>query len=117
MLIDGDLESFEAGEGELRHKFAHSGRDELEVGLPVRSREGFGGGGEGLGGGREGDPLGAVEALELDFGPVGDAVKDAAVRPGEGERDVAEGLAGASGDGGGTGGGAGDGRAAEGGRE
>ncbi len=102
----GDLEGFEAGKGERRDELTHGGGDELEVGLPVGGGEGFGGGGEGFGRGREGDPLGAVEALELDVGPVGDAVEDAAVGPGEGEGDGAERDAAC--DGGGAGGGAGE---------
>lgn len=110
----GDLEGFEAGEGELRDKFAHGGGHEFEVGLPVGGGEGFRGRGEGIGGGREGDPLGAVEALELDVGPVGDTVEDTTVRPGEGEWHEAEGLARAAGDGGRTGSGAGEGGAAKG---
>ena len=103
----GDLERLEAGEGEVGDEFANGCRNEFEVGLPVGGGERFGGGGEGLGARSERDPFGAVEALELDFGPVGHAVKDAAVRPGEGEGNGAEHAASAAGDGGGAGGGAG----------
>ena len=103
----GDLERFEAGEGKLRHELADGRGDEFEVGLPVGGGESFGGGGEGFGGGGHRDPLGAVEALELDIGPVGDAVEDAAVRPRESEGHGAEYAAGAAGDGGGAGGGSG----------
>ena len=103
----GDLECLEAGEGELGDEFADGGRNEFEVGLPIGGGERLGGGGEGLGARGERDPFGAVEALELDLGPVGDAVKDAAMRPREGEGNGAEHAAGAAGDGGGAAGGAG----------
>lgn len=103
----GDLERFEAGKGEVGDEFANGGGNEFEVGLPVGGSESLGGGGEGFGARSERDPFGAVEALEPDFGPVGHAVKDAAVRPGEGEGNGAEHAAGAAGDGGGAGGGAG----------
>ena len=70
-------------------------------------RECLGGGGEGFRARGERDPFGAVNALELDLGPVGDAVEDAAMRPRESEGDGAEHAASAAGDGGGAGGGAG----------
>lgn len=103
----GDLQGLEAGEGKVGDEFADGGGDEFEVGLPVVGGEGFGGGGERFRARREGDPLRAVEALELDLGPMGDAMEDAAVRPREGEGDRAEHAAGAARDGGGAGGGAG----------
>ena len=70
----GDLEGFEAGEGEAVEPIADGRGDEFEVGLPVGGGEGFGGGGKGLGTRGERDPFGAVKALELDLGPVGDVV-------------------------------------------
>lgn len=103
----GNLECLETGERELGDKFANGSRNEFEVGLPVGGSESLGGGGKGFRSRGERDPFGAVKALELDLGPVGDAVEDAAVRPGEGEGDGAEHAAGAAGDGGGAGGGAG----------
>ena len=75
----GDLERLEAGEGEVGDEFADGCRNEFEVRLPIGGGERFGGGGEGLGARGDHEPLVAVEALELDFGPVGHAVKDAAV--------------------------------------
>lgn len=103
----GDLECLEAGERELGDKFANGSGNEFEVGFPIGGGESFGGGGQGFRARGERDPFGAVKALELDLGPVGDAVEDAAVRPGESERDGAEHAASAAGDGGGAGGGAG----------
>ena len=103
----GDLECLQAGEGELGDEFADGGGDEFEVGLPIGGGECLGGGSEGFRARGERDPFGAVKALELDLGPVSDAVEDAAVRPRESEGDGAEHAAGAAGDGGGAGGGSG----------